>query len=220
MGLHSERLAAKNAHRRCVTGAKLAFQKLVLQKMGRKIPGPGDIRAEIVGAEPLPFPVPPMLEEALGYRGILRFLAFGYNSRTRHFCFCDGGDDIPVDHEPWFTFLRHPLVNHHLPKKRYPYLYGVFTNGDDAQQIPSLLLDRDEQQAYICRRDRLFLLFALAEPEDGDHHTVFVDGLLMSPGSEEYKVPTQPETLQKLREFLDESLRLNTSPSISSETSG
>ena len=37
---------------------------------------------------------------------------------------------------------------------------------------------------------------------------------------EEYKVPARPETLKKLREFLDESLKLNSSPSIYSETSG
>jgi hypothetical protein len=57
-----------------------------------------------------------------------------------------------------------------------------------------------------------YLLLALMEPED--HQRVFIDGLLMSPGSKKYKVPTRPETLQKLREFLDDSLRLNSSPSL------
>ena len=33
------------------------------------------------------------------------------------------------------------------------------------------------------------ILFALMEPEEGDEHTVFVDGLLMSPGSESYRLP-------------------------------
>lgn len=33
------------------------------------------------------------------------------------------------------------------------------------------------------------ILFALTEPEDGDEHMVFVDGLLMSSGSEGYKLP-------------------------------
>ena len=43
--------------------------------------------------------------------------------------------------------------------------------------------------AYISQRDQTMILFALMEPEEADHHTVFVDGLLMSPGTEDYKVP-------------------------------
>jgi hypothetical protein len=86
--------------------------------------------------------------------------------------------------------------------------------------MPWLLLDREKRQAYVCPRDQLMLLFVLVEPDDGDHHTIFVDGPLMSPGSKEYKAPAAPETLQKLREFLDESLRLSSSLSISSEPSG
>ena len=199
MGIHSARLAASRAHRRCVAGIKLA-----VRRMGREIPGPGDISPRIVGAQPLSFPVPPMLEEALGYRGALRFVAFGYSARSRHLAYCDGGDDIPADDEPWLSFLRHPLITPHLPKRRYPHLYGVFTNREQPGLVHWLLLDRDQRKAYICRWDQLILLFALAEPEDDDHHNVFVDGLLMSPGNEDYKIPPRSETLERLREFLDE----------------
>jgi len=41
------------------------------------------------------------------------------------------------------------------------------------------------------------------EPEDADHHTVFVDGLLMSPGTEDYRVPPSIELAHQLRSFLD-----------------
>jgi len=80
----------------------------------------------------------------------------------------------------------------------------VFTNRDRPPLVQWLLLNREKRQAYICRWDQLILLFALVEPEDDDHHTVFVDGLLMSPGSEDYKIPPRSETLERLREFLDE----------------
>ena len=208
MGIHRERLTAPRAHERCTAGMKEAAQSLGL---------PSDISPKNIGAQALPFPVPPMLEEALGYRGSLRFVGFGYNPRTRHFCFCDGGDDIPVDPQPWLAFLRHPVIARHLPRRLYPRLYGVFTGTDEPESVPMLLLDRDKRKTYISRWDQVFLLLVLVEPDD--HQRVFIDGLLMSPGSKEYKVPARPETLQKLREFLDESLRLNSHSSISSETS-
>jgi hypothetical protein len=44
---------------------------------------------------------------------------------------------------------------------------------------------------------------ALMEPEDGDDHNVFVDGLLMSPGCENYKLPPAPELLIEFHQFLD-----------------
>jgi hypothetical protein len=47
------------------------------------------------------------------------------------------------------------------------------------------------------------ILFALMEPDDGDAHNVFVDGMLMSPGSEDYKVAPPPGVLDKFRRFLD-----------------
>jgi hypothetical protein len=40
------------------------------------------------------------------------------------------------------------------------------------------------------------MLFALIEPEEGADHSVFVDGQLMSLGSENYKLPPAPELLQ------------------------
>jgi len=63
------------------------------------------------------------------------------------------------------------------------------------------LLDRDKRKAYLSRWDQVFLIFAPVEPED--HKRVFVDGFLMSPGSEDYKVAARPETLERLRQFLD-----------------
>lgn len=39
-------------------------------------------------------------------------------------------------------------------------------------------------------------------------HTVFVDGLLMSPGTENYKTPPPAEFADQLRRFLDGQLEI------------
>ena len=75
--------------------------------------------------------------------------------------------------------------------------------GVDPPTCHCLLLDRRDRRAYISQRDQTMMLFALAEPAEGDDHNVFVDGLLMSPGSENYKLPPDPELLTEFRRFLD-----------------
>lgn len=52
-------------------------------------------------------------------------------------------------------------------------------------------------------RTRTMMMFALVEPEEGDDHNVFVDGLLMSPGSENYESPPGLELLTEFRRILD-----------------
>jgi len=66
-----------------------------------------------------------------------------------------------------------------------------------------LLLDRRDRRAYVSERDQAMILFALMEPDDGDAHNVFVDGMLMSPGSEDYKVGPPPGVLDEFRRFMD-----------------
>ena len=66
-----------------------------------------------------------------------------------------------------------------------------------------LLLDRRERRAYVTERDKAMMLFALMEPDLGDAHNVFVNGMLMSSGSEDYKVPPPATLLDEVRRFLD-----------------
>jgi len=215
-GIHSTRLAASKAHRRFVADTRKA-----VRKMGWKIPDDTSVCASIIGAQPLQFRVPPAFEGAFGYRGDLRFLEFGYSVRSRQFGYSDGADDIPSDETLWFWFLRHPVISTHVPERRYPTLYGTFSAAAERPAIEQimrggrtfetphcLLLDRRDRKAYICHRDQTMILFALIEPEGADHHTVFVDGLLMSPGTEDYKVPPPIELAHQLRSFLDAQLQL------------
>jgi hypothetical protein len=170
----------------------------------------------LVGARPLFFPISPIFEAAFGYQGDLRFVQFGYTVASPHFGFSDGGDDLPSDQRLWSWFLNHSVISSYLPENRYPTLYGKFPpetgrppleeivgRGADLPTSHCLLLDRRDRRAYISQRDQTMMLFALAEPAEGDDHNVFVDGLLMSPGSENYKLPPDPELLTEFRRFLD-----------------
>jgi len=52
------------------------------------------------------------------------------------------------------------------------------------------------------------ILFALMEPDEGDAHNVFVDGFLMSPRSQDYKVPPSEEVLDQFRRFLNSQVQV------------
>ena len=209
-GIHRTRLAASKVHRHLVSEARRAVQKL-----GWQVPE-DDMSPTLVGAIPLPFPVPDSLETAFGYKGNLRFVQFGYTAGSPQFGYSDGGDDLPSDGILWSWFLHHPAVGPYLPESRYPTLYGKFPygterpsleqimgRGSDLPTCHCLLLDRRDRRAYVSERDQAMILFALMEPDDGDAHNVFVDGMLMSPGSEDYKVAPLPAVLDEFRRFMD-----------------
>jgi hypothetical protein len=218
MGVHRGRLAASKAHSRFVEGAKSA-----LQRMGCAVPGASGISPTMIGAQPLSFAAPTMMEEAFGYGGALRFVAFGYSPRTRRFAHFDGGDDIPSDSDTWLRFLHHPLVAPQLPESAYPTLYGVFSRkaqpslqelmeGQDQQRegfvpVHCLLLDRETRRLYICQRAQALLFFSLTEPDGKDAPRVFIDGLRMSLGDEDYKVPPPSRLVAQLFGCLDNQLK-------------
>jgi len=209
-GIHRTRLAASKAHQNFVKEAKRAVHTMGWE-VSRDLLSP-----TLVGAQPLILPISPIFEAAFGYQGDLRFLQFGYAVASPQFGYSDGGDDLPSDQRLWSWFLNHPVISSHLPENRYPTLYGKFPpgtgrpaleeimgRGADLPTCHCLLLDRRDRRAYLSQRDQTMMLFALAEPSEGDDHNVFVDGRLMSPGSENYKLPSAPELLTEFRRFLD-----------------
>lgn len=217
MGVHRERLAASKAHGRFVGGMRAA-----LRRMGRSVPIPSEISPTMIGAKPLSFVAPPMMEEAFGYRGRLRFVAFGYSPKTRRFGHCDGGDDIPTDSSTWIRFLRHPLIAPGLSESRYPTLFGELgrktvppldeimageaPRSKSFEHFHYLLLDREARQLYVCQRDQLILFFSLVDAGENSSPRVFVDGLKMSPGDENYKLTPAPDLVAQLFVSLDHSV--------------
>lgn len=221
MGDLRERMRASKTHRLFCADVKIALKKWAVEKYGREIPLAAISPSTIAGVELLDMPVPPMLEEALGYRGDLRFVEFGYCPRTRQFGYGDGGDDIPSNSDLWLQFLRHPAIAPYLPESRYPTLYGVFTRNHrraiekffakaSRGKLPTpphrLLLDRKERQLYVCRTDHTTLFFALTEPEGRER--IIADGLLMDAASRDYREPPQQEVVAALLGWLDKHLKL------------
>ena len=80
---------------------------------------------------------------------------------------------------------------------------AIMRRGADLPTCDRLLQDRRDRRAYISERDQAMILFAVMEPEEGDAHNVFVDGMLVSPGSEDYNLPPAQELIDRFRRFLD-----------------
>jgi len=226
MGVHRDRLAVSRAQRRFTEGIKSA-----LRKMRRSVPDSSKISPTIVGAKPLSLAAPTVVEEVFGYRGRLRFVAFGYSPGTRRFGHCDGGDDIPTDSSTWLRFLRQPFIARRLSESRYPTLFGELgrktvppldeimageaPGSKSFEHFHYLLLDRETRQLYVCQRDQLILFFSLVDAGGSRSPRVFVDGLRMSPGDENYKLPPAPDLVARLFACLDE--RLNSRKALDSK---
>jgi hypothetical protein len=135
-----------------------------------------------VSADPLDFKVPPIIEQAFGYRGSLRFVEFSYSRRTHQFGYSDGGDHVPYDTQLWTEFVNHPLVWAEIGEDDCPTLYGKFQPQGGRfcseldrpnQEWHCLLVDRQERRPYLSTMPRVVFFFPLTEPENRDDHTIF-----------------------------------------------
>lgn len=186
------------------------------------LPDPSQISPSIVGALPLGFRMPPMMEEAFGYQGSLRFIEFSFSPNTLQFGHSDGADHVQSDEKLWMRFVNHPLILVQLRSVHCPTIFGEFElRRTRAPRCPEefdemkrelgkwhcLLFDRRERQPYLCTREQMVLFFPLTEPDGLDDHTVFVDGLLLSPGSEDYQIESTVEIAEQLISCLDNEVR-------------
>jgi hypothetical protein len=53
------------------------------------------------------------------------------------------------------------------------------------------------------------ILPAVMEPEEGDAHNVFIDGMLTSPASEDYNLPPALELVDQFRRFLHSQVQVS-----------
>src|SRR5215831_11341155 len=101
---------------------------------------------------PAPIAVAPMMEDALGYKGYRRYVAFYVSLRTFEFGF-DDGEFHASDMAVWKEFTSHPLVASTLD---YPSKEGCW-----------VMLDRSARRLYVGTptKVRLFLDINFDEEE-------------------------------------------------------
>ena len=96
----------------------------------------------IIDFQPLLVPVPPMIEEALGYTGSSRFVAFYWTPSPVGFCCCDSQKSRPSSFGVvWLTFAQHPRV--------HPFLEHLNFRARDSDAEQWLLLDRVKRQFLV-----------------------------------------------------------------------
>jgi hypothetical protein len=96
----------------------------------------------IIDFQPLLIPVPPMIEEAFGYTGSSRFVAFFLKPRPTGFSWCDPHGSKPSSYGAvWLAFAQHQRID--------PFLEHFNLGGDDSDAEQWLLLDRVKRQFLV-----------------------------------------------------------------------
>jgi hypothetical protein len=96
----------------------------------------------IIDFQRLLIPVPPMIEEALGYTGSSRFVAFYSQSNPSGFGWCDShASERSVFGSVWRVFIQHRRV--------HPFVEQFNLDGPDSDAQQWLLLDRVKRQFLV-----------------------------------------------------------------------
>jgi hypothetical protein len=86
-------------------------------------------------------PVPPIIEEAFGYSGSLRFVAFYWKSFPFGFFWSDAQSTVTSPHGAvWYSFAQHPRV--------HPFLEQFNFGSERADAEHWLLLDRIKREFH------------------------------------------------------------------------
>ncbi len=93
------------------------------------------------GLLPLPIPMPPSLEGALGYSGEGRFLALWWEPAGDEAMWSDGRTTTDAWWHGFLTYIQHPRVE--------PYLAPYDLGSSEEPAAHYLLLDLVDRQAYI-----------------------------------------------------------------------
>jgi hypothetical protein len=90
---------------------------------------------------PLPIPVPPMLEEALGYAGTSRWVAFHWTPWGDKLRYEDGTVSADGSWHAWLTFVRHRRIA--------PALAPYHFDNSEEEARHWLLLDRETRTLSV-----------------------------------------------------------------------
>lgn len=124
--------------RRDVAAALLAHLSATAPKTS---PTPSPIEPQLA-LTLLAAPVPPMLEEALGYDGTARLVAFYWDPNGDECSWNDGRLSVcGANWWAWLAYTQHPLICLHL----LPYDLG----SSEAPASHWLVLDREARQLYV-----------------------------------------------------------------------
>ena len=107
---------------------------------------------------PLLIPVPPMIEEALGYTGSSRFVAFFWKPNPLRFCWFDSRESRTSSYgNVWNAFAQHRRV--------YPFLAQLSLGSAELDAHYWLLLDR-LRRLFLCGRAHTVATFLRSVPNE------------------------------------------------------
>ena len=106
----------------------------------------------------LPIPVPPMLEEAIGYDGNGRYVAFYWTPGGDEVCFDDGRFFSTGEWDAYLLFTRHRVIA--------PALSGHNLGDSDTEADEWMILDREARQLSIAPGSRAGRLLAEQWPHE------------------------------------------------------
>lgn len=138
---------------------------------------------------PLSMPVPPMLEQALGYNGSARLVAFSCSASGDEALFDDGVVSADAERSTYLAFAEHPRVS--------PQLRASDLNSCEQGTNQWLLLDRDARVLYaLPAREAAALLYqqwasrpdAPSEPESPDESAAALKAFMEEVGWQEMPV--------------------------------
>ena len=135
---------------------------------------PNNPTPTIIDFQPVLIPVPPMIEEAFGYTGSSRFVAFFLKPSPAGFSWSDPHESRPSSYGAvWLTFAQHRRV--------HPFLEHLNLGAGDSDAGQWLLLDRIKRQFLVGVASKVAaflrsvpheILSAEGEGTDVEHLTV------------------------------------------------
>ena len=118
------------------------FVRYAFERRWERLTIPNNPTPTIIDFQPLLIPVPPMIEEALGYTGSSRFVAFFLKPSPVGFSWRDPHESRPSSYgSVWLTFAQHRRV--------HPFLEHINLGGGDSDAEEWLLLDRVKRQFLV-----------------------------------------------------------------------
>jgi hypothetical protein len=132
-----------------ILSGRLTIEQLCLwldEVLQEVLPSPARQQERVAQEQPtsLEVPVPPMLEEALGYMGHARYVAFYWEPMGDECRVDDGQLDADAHWEAFLSYTQHRRVK--------PALQGYNLGSSESEAVHWLLLDRVKRELSVARQ--------------------------------------------------------------------